>query len=772
MGNPEVAAIERGRLMSASSAHAHVVSLAEPAAGDHNRTGRKAATLASLKAAGFMVPDGFAVTTDAFRALLQANGIAGTPDTAQILESWMPKETNQAIQEAMAVIGGVSVAVRSSGVAEDSAGSSYAGQYESILDVQGIDEVVDAVRRCWASAYSERVSTYEGGELGAPVAILVQRMVAADSAGVAFTVDPVTGDRETMVVSAVKGVGERLVSGSTVPDEWLIRGDEVDLRHRAEDAITKREAIEIANLARRVESWAGVPQDIEWAIEDGHLWLLQARPITVIPDQVDWAPPVEGVWSRNFRLGEWIPDPLTPLFATWVLPTIERSLASFVATHVTGGVEPPQPHHLIINGWYFTSLNFFPKGLLPKTVAIARLIGQAVRRPRNAAMMVPPTARFGVKLFLDDWRQRLHPEYQTMMEVARGQLHEATPTGLVDLIDKSATAAGQYFASVTLVGGFAWKSELALAAFWHKRLDDLDSSHQEVLIGLGGGSTPYEHAVECLDWFHPTLGDAALISGMHDASDGGASVRRQAAEDEARKYLTGSRRLRRFDDLLETARRFAVIREEQVKSFTLPWPVLRDAVLRLGAHLEARGVISQPNDIFFLNYEELVKALNSEVGEFGHLVNERRDNWERQRRLAPPVMLGRPSKFIQTMLSTPDRMRTGSIPEGAVRGQPASPGRVTGRARVILSLQDAYRLTEGDILITTATTPAWTPLFRRVAAVVTELGSVVAHASLIAREYGIPAVVGADQATTLIPDGTMVLVDGQGGYVKSMDPVT
>lgn len=758
--------------MSTSIAHAHVVNLSEPAAGEHMRTGRKAATLSSLKAAGFAVPDGFAVTTDAFNALLEASGIEGAPNTARILESWMPTEIKRAIHKAMATIGDVSVAVRSSGIAEDGTGASFAGQYETILDVRGVDSVVDAVRRCWASAYSERVFAYLREEPLAPLAILVQRMVAADSAGVAFTADPVSGDRESVVVSAVSGTGERLVSGTVVPDEWLVRGDDAHMRHGSEDAITEGQAVEVAKLARRVEAWAGTPQDIEWAIEDGQLWLLQARPITVMPDQVDWAPSVEGVWTRNFRLGEWIPDPLTPLFASWVLPRIERSFASFYANHVTGGLEPPEPHHLIINGWYFSSLNFLPKGPLSKAAAITKLIGWAIRHPRSAAMVVPPTARYGVELFLDDWRQRLHPEYQVTAKDARGRLHDATPSELVDLIDELASAAGQYFASVTLVGGYAWKSELSLAAFWQKHLADLGHSHQEVLIGLGSGSTPYEHAVECLDWFHPTLGDAHAVSGIHNISDGPAAERRRAAESDARKYLTGSRRLQRYEDLLDTAQRYAVIREDQVKGFTLLWPVLRGAALRLGAHLETIGAISQPEDVFFLNHKELTTALASETARFGELINKRREEWKRQRRLTAPATLGRPSKFIQTMLRTPDRMRTGTIPEGAVRGQPASPGRIIGTARVIRSLEEAHRLTEGDILITTATTPAWTPLFHRAAAVVTELGSVVAHASLVAREYGIPAVVGADQATALIPDGIMVLVDGQGGYVRCLEPLT
>src|SRR5690349_13706540 len=251
---------------------------------DRAEVGGKAAVLGELVAAGFPVPPGWVVTAAAVRA-----------------DGW-----DVALARAARGLGGPTFAVRSSGAAEDLADASYAGLYETYLNVT-IDGLAEAVRQCFAAASSERVLAYHrrhGGGMGgmAGMAVLVQAMVDPAAAGVAFTAHPVTGDRAQTVVTAVPGLGEALVSGETVGEEWT--GTATDIRvTRAGPAgaavLTAGQARAVAALAGAVAERYGRPQDIEWAIDqDGVLWLLQARPMTALPQPVSWTAPGPGLWMR------------------------------------------------------------------------------------------------------------------------------------------------------------------------------------------------------------------------------------------------------------------------------------------------------------------------------------------------------------------------------------------------------------------------------------------------------------------------------------------
>ncbi|MGH2428729.1 MAG: PEP/pyruvate-binding domain-containing protein [Candidatus Limnocylindria bacterium] len=205
-------------------------------------------------------------------------------------------------------------AVRSSGIAEDGAEHSYAGIYESVLDVSA-DELLAATDRCLASARAARAAEYEPASDGR-MAVIIQRMIRPDAAGVALTADPINGDRRSCVVTAVRGIGERLVSGAAFGDEWVVRDDVAIPRRQPEHAIDRRQAIRVASEARRIAATRETPRDIEWAIDaDGTLWILQARPMTALPPDVSWEVPARGAYTRTIRLGEWIAKPVTPLFS-------------------------------------------------------------------------------------------------------------------------------------------------------------------------------------------------------------------------------------------------------------------------------------------------------------------------------------------------------------------------------------------------------------------------------------------------------------------------
>ena len=305
----------------------------ETSRSDLELVGAKAASLGELAKAGFPVPDGFVLSSLAFERFLSANHLNGDISAETVSAAAIPAEIADELFKAAMSLGDVPLAVRSSGIAEDLPGASFAGQYETVLNVRGRDALADAVKHCWASAFSQRVVTYkktQGQADGIGMALLIQKIVPADAAGVAFTANPLTGDRNETMVSAVRGLGDRLVSGHVSPDEWVVRGDEAIRRSAPEDAIDNTQARAIADLARRVERHFGNPQDIEWAVAGGELFLLQARPITALLEERVEPIPVPVVAPRGFweRESSHFPQPLSPMMRNSYIPAHIKGLAS------------------------------------------------------------------------------------------------------------------------------------------------------------------------------------------------------------------------------------------------------------------------------------------------------------------------------------------------------------------------------------------------------------------------------------------------------------
>ncbi len=834
--------------------------------------GGKGANLRRLLRLGFPVPPGFVITTAAYRASIAAHSLRalGTTDPESLRERLiqmpMPDELGAAILVAYQRLGAGSVAVRSSGTAEDLATASFAGQHDTFLEVSGEEALLNAVRACWASLWTPRAVAYRrqrgwgdhlgdandrtdgrtDGSMPLALAVVVQVMVPAEAAGVAFTANPVTADRNETTISAVRGLGERLVSGEGVADEWVVRrsgaGTEAICLHGAEDALTAEQALAVADLARRIEGHFGPPQDVEWALADGTLFVLQTRPMTALPTPAapdalvesvaptenvtpnTWASPAKGGWMRNFRLGEWLPEPVTPLCESWLLARIEEGEVS--AEERDFGLRPRPPYHVLANGWYFSSPIGGGLPLRGVVIALTRhprallALALSTSRPDLAERsLIAPVAR--------RWREELLPRYQRLVASWETRVETASPADLIGAIDAVAGVAGAYLWDFSVVGGHAWKAEHALARFCRKHLPEQAArGHQELLLGLPvrpvEPPTPYPvtppHAVQSLDWIRPTLGEDEGRDGGREPSGttemddlAGRRARmeanRRAAEAACRAALASHPALRRrFDALLALAQQYAVLREEQASWFTLGWPFLRRAILRLGGELRLHGAIAQTEDVFFLTRAEVeacleVGRLVANMGRAGQegpreeqerregkadndlrvAVTARRQAWDRQRRLSPPLVLGNPlgarliARATDAMRAPAPGMATSThaVPgtDGltvlqVLRGMPASPGRATGPVRVIRGPEDFARFKPGEVLVAQVTAPAWTPLFGRAAAVVTDGGSLAAHASLVAREYGIPAVVAAGDATVRLRDGQRVTVDGNAGIVQ------
>jgi pyruvate,water dikinase len=478
---------------------------------------------------------------------------------------------------------------------------------------------------------------------------------------------------------------------------------------------------------------------------------LESRPADDLPQPITWNPPGPGLWACNFRLGEWLPDPITPLFADWLLPIFDRGFRD--AMRDTAGAAVAIPYALV-NGWYYAS----------PAPPIARLPGAVVRsRGRVLRFMIttvlqptrnPVAADRALDRLYRDWHNGLLPDYRALAATDPERLDLEQ---LMALTEQVAETAGRHFWYLAVVGGAAWKMERALGRFLGRHgLADIDTA--VLLSGLSSASGPPSHAVHSLDWFHPTA-----VEG--NAAHGGAP----APIDDSRSLLeqrcTGQLSadpavLSTFIAMLGVARKYVRIREQQTNDLTLGWPLIRRCAHRMGVALSAAGILADPDELFFLTRQELEQRLSSAP------TAQRRRVWQSQRRLAPPLTLGRPPALIgRHLVRTLGADRSDRSSPRRLLGQPASPGRATEPACIVHGVPDFAKLHAGDVLVAPATTPTWTLLFGRAAAVVTDRGTAAAHAAIVAREYGIPAVVATTDATSRLRDGVIVTVDGSRGVV-------
>jgi pyruvate,water dikinase len=481
---------------------------------------------------------------------------------------------------------------------------------------------------------------------------------------------------------------------------------------------------------------------------------------------------------RNFRLGEWLPEPVTPLFATWLLPLLETGYLD--GMHASVGVRVPF-RYALINGWYYTAPPIPSPALLAGILRLGRR--RAVKVLYNALIRVgrnPVAADQAVLADLErQWRNDQLPRYRRLVADADAEVNTAEPHCLALLVDQLGHQAGVYLWYLAIVGGSAWKMEACLTRFTRRHLRDVlpdqDGGAQVLLRGLPGARpATIPHAVRSVDWYHPLAAELSLGT-VPDAAQQrhvDLAAQRTAAEQSCRAALADKPPLlRQFRQLLSVDQRYAVIREQQARDFTLAWPVLRACTHRLGQHLTDLGAVADADDVFFCTREELHQCLGGHTVAVAPLAAARRATWERQRRLAAPVTLGRPPRLVGDVIERAVQQARGTTTggDGVIIGHPASAGRATGPARIVHGPRDFAAFADGDVLVAKTTAPAWTPLFGRAAGIATDGGTLAAHASLIAREYGIPAVVGTGDITHRLRTGQIITIDGTAGTITIHD---
>ncbi len=472
-----------------------------------------------------------------------------------------------------------------------------------------------------------------------------------------------------------------------------------------------------------------------------------------------WAAPAPGHWRRDFRIAEWLPAPMSPSFETWLLPLLDDGYRA--ACEELFHFRLADRLHVSVNGWYFTNEG-----------EVERLVRTLARHPREMLAQGMALATFATKPErARDVLAAPGRDYHTTVvlptleaAVAAGEDSVADdPAGVVDRLGR---ASGTALLTIVTTVGYASKAEYALAHFLRAHLPaESTGSHLVLLAGVVDPAEPQTHDVVSLDWIEPTFGEleTRATADMTAVGDRHTLLRADAEAEAARcrAALPASKR-RRFDELVTLARDAIVDREALASSLTRAWPTLRAAMATIGARLADAGVVADAADAYYLERDEIRAALEGDGEARADEVRERRARREAQRRLAAPLSLGPPSgpwkqeaKFVDTLRDSVDPAVT-----PALQGIPTSAGWAEGPVRVVLGLEDFADVAPGEILVAPVTAPAWTPLFALAAAVVTDGGSPFSHTSVVAREYGIPAIVGTGNATTTLRTGDHVRVDG------------
>ncbi|MEO8383574.1 MAG: PEP/pyruvate-binding domain-containing protein [Acidobacteriota bacterium] len=851
-----------------------ILSLGAVRTGDMSLVGRKAANLGELLASGFPIPQAFVVTTTAFRRYFGSLGLQDEidrTDTAteeelrgtctriqyQILSGTITKDMAGEILTAYKSLVGTDEharsVVRSSATAEDLPRASFAGQHRTYYYVESAN-LLEIVRRCWASLWSAEAAIYRAAHgishrFGA-MAVIVQRMIRSEVSGIAFTADPLTLDPQTIIIESNWGLGAAIMDGRVTPDRYVVSRLTLRVRERrvAEkrlmvptDPVSERlvevpqdkryletlspQQIEaVAAMALRCEQQLGSPQDVEWAVAQGELHLLQSRPITTPRQQEIVAP--AGKWVLFKPIVENFTDPLTPL----QIDLMKRVFSGFL-----------QP----IGGRFY--VNIAPvRWLLPLDLsdeAVANLLyltkDGLPRRARFRLLRLSVTVIVGVAAWLaagvllirsrgmpDDFMDGYRDLCQATERDSRvgpvGALRRLLTVGRVGdpvgwtvvPVNFSAAIRSSFWVGVvrtmlkrwapdfgpsavaTLCAGsegvlsVEMGRELAVLADLARQEPDVASlllrttpeevlprlrdapaaraflTHLDAFLAKHGHRTAKEFEVQTPRWIeNPSFVIATVRNHLIEAADG-PCVTPEPVE-QGRKALEG--RLRQslgwrwilIRVAAQRAQEFLKLRENTRFYHIMGVGVVRKKILIVEEELLRDGQLKCRGDIFFLLWSE-VTALRSGSLRWEDVEERIHDRRIGHVRLAK---LSPPRTFGVEITSSPST----SVADNVLRGQCASPGHYEGVVRVILDPGADASLRLGEVLVAPYADPAWSPLFLTAGAAVVEVGSYLSHAGTVAREYGMPFVVDVPECTRRLRTGMRVLVDGDRGTVHILE---
>ncbi|PSK92099.1 rifamycin-inactivating phosphotransferase [Taibaiella chishuiensis] len=844
--------------------------------------GGKAANLGELmQIEGISVPGGFCITTTAFEKMIGEIPAVGPllDRLAQLratdrehITTWsaeirtmieaaaIPADITAAIRQSLSAFDEATAwAIRSSATVEDLPEASFAGQQDTYLNVKGHTAVMEHIRRCWASLFTERAVSYrlqQGfGDHKGSLAVVVQQLVEPEAAGILFTADPVSGHRHTVSVDAGFGLGEALVSGLVNADTYKIRAGRIIHKNipakeqaiyavatggtqtlpiapeqQREQVLTDIQILELDTLGRRIAAHFGYPQDSEWCLAGGYLYFLQSRPVTTLY-------PVPEAEDTRFHVyvsvghQQMMTDAMKPLGLSFWQLVAARPMAAAggrLFVDITAELRSAAGRDMLIN--VLGKSDPLIKNALT-TLLEAEDTGKhlGITDGDAAAPKAAPPADFKAQIAYDPTLvPRLVRQSEEALETLRQDISRYQGKALFDFIREDAvrrrqSADPQGFAAIMTGMNAAywlnehlekWLGEKNVADILAQSLPDnitsamglalldiadlirpnpglvayLEQMDDDFLKGLAmqTGGPEVKAAIEAfletygmrcvgeIDITRPRWQEQPstllplLLSNVRNFEAGASRQKfeqglQQALAKEKQllqdleKLPGGQQKVTDTRQMIGLLRGYSGYREYPKYHIVSRNAVYKQALMAEVDKLVQAGVLATQADSYYLTFDEICEAVSSLKADPA-LIAERKEAHRRFEKLRPPRVLTSEGEMLNGSY-TQDH-----LPDGAIPGLAVSSGTVEGRARVIADIQQAD-LEPGDILVTAFTDPSWTPLFVSIKGLVTEVGGLMTHGAVIAREYGLPAVVGVDGATRLIRDGQRIRVNGTDGYI-------
>ncbi|MED1410799.1 MULTISPECIES: phosphoenolpyruvate synthase [Bacillus] len=833
---------------------------------------------------GIQVPEGFCVTTvgyekaieqnEAFQALLNQLTRLKIEDRDQIgeiskkiretiMEVEIPSNVAEVVARYLSRFGNEhAYAVRSSATAEDLPYASFAGQQDTYLNIIGKEDILQHVRKCWASLFTDRAVIYRmqnGFEHSqVSICVVVQRMVFPQASGILFTADPITSNRKVLSIDASFGLGEALVSGLVSADNYKVKEEkivdkmiatkklaiyalkeggtetkQIDPTQQKIQTLTEQQILQLARIGRQIEAYFGCPQDIEWCLVDDIFYIVQSRPITTlypIPEANDQ----ENHVYISVGHQQMMTDAMKPLGLSFFLLTTRapmRKAGGRLFVDATQRLASPASREFLIN-----------------------TLGKSDPLIRDALTTVIERDDF-IKLLPDDEKEK--SVGKSMPSASSQPQIENDPAIVTDLIKNSQASIEELKQNIQTKSGVdvldfilediqqlrkvlfnpqsiavimagmdasSWINEKMEQWLGEKNVaDTLSQSVQNnitsemglALLDVADVIRPYPEVIEYLQYVEddsfldelvqfkggekardaiyaflnkygmrcsgeiditktrwseqPTTIIPMILNNIRDFEAGASKWKFEEGLQEALKkqeelldrlqYLPdGEQKIEETKQMISNIRNFIGYREYPKYGMINRYFIYKQALLKEAEQLVQNSVIDEIEDIYYLTFEELHEVVRTNKLDY-EVINNRKNEYKLYEKLTPPRVITSDGEIII------GKYKRENLPAEAIVGLPVSSGVIEGRARVILSMEDA-NLEDGDILVTAFTDPGWTPLFVSIKGLVTEVGGLMTHGAVIAREYGLPAVVGVENATKLIKDGQRIRVHGTEGYIE------
>ncbi len=857
--------------------------------------GGKGYNLGKMITAGFNIPDGFIVTTHAYRKFVENNNlkefiketleelditsISSLEDRSKLIrdkfESYsLPDEISNKIDEFYKSNHSKIYAVRSSATAEDLPTLSFAGQHDTFLNVKTIDQLKNAVVKCFSSLWTARAIQYREknkvDHLEVNNAVVVQEMIQSEVSGVIFTANPITGNRDETVIEAIFGLGEALVSGLVEPDTYVIsKGriidrktgnqqksiisisdggvQEIEEERANSEVLTDKQLLELDKVARQIFEYYNSPQDIEFAIKDDTVYILQSRSITTLYPQIKVDYEDLRIYI-SFNMAQGVLKPFTKLGSD----ILSRFLFGVGKTYNFGGEYNEVKAFQVAGDRLWVDITSSLNNKMAKKAVLgfmwvaepesAKIIMENIHRfPKTHGLprIKPLQQVFHDLIFFGRLVKRIfkNPDKARNNAFKRSEQFlaqlERQRTGLdtidkkLDYIETSTVIIPKFlfidlapFISTTMISlsiakkmgkpeesglsyldlarsypynvtsemnHYLWgcsqrikkdipsfaifdkKNTEIIELFKNNRLltvlqEELDGfmkkygfrGYSEIDVGAERWSDDPEPIINHIKGY-------LKIENEDEYPDNLFKLRRKEAEDTYKILLDKINKKNRlkakiFNHIIKVNRKVSGMREYPKFIWIKSLNIIKKEILEIGKLLVENGDLDNDSDVFYLNLNDIRRGIDLK-----DIARNNKDSYDREynRELIPRILLSNGETFFNAKPNI-------ELKEGMYIGTPVSPGIVEAKARVVLS-PDEGTLLPGEILVCPATDPSWTPLFNIASGLVMEVGGLMTHGSVVAREHGIVGIVGVPECTRLIKTGDKLKINGSTGIIELID---